>query len=160
MSIREKIIPFWGIMDLAAIGWYILFNIAKGKIPFYSDIVTAKSTSIAFGLPIPTVFASVSIFLYSTLLVSGFLLIKRNKYGAILSYIQCPFRLLTFIPISIFFLTWPVKYIFGMPTRFDDPTIQAFVQAPIIAFLSLMLLSEIIKTATVIRWHVMINKRA
>lgn len=152
MTHQDKIIRFWGILDLAAIGWYVGFNLVKGEIPFYSDIVTAKSTSISFGAPMPLIIVSISLFLYLTLVFSGILLLKGSKYGAILSYFQCPFRLLTLMPISLFFLTWPVKYIFGMPEQGGDP-IQSFVQAPIIAFLSLRLLSEIIKTTTVIRWH-------
>ncbi|MBM9616886.1 hypothetical protein JWJ90_21725 [Desulfobulbus rhabdoformis] len=157
MTHQDKIIRFWGILDLAAIGWYVGFNLVKGEIPFYSDIVTAKSTSISFGAPMPMIIASISLFLYLTLLFSGIFLFKGVKYGALLSYFQCPFRLLALMPISLFFLTWPVKYIFGEPLQVGD-SVQSFIQAPIIAFLSLRLLSEILKTTTVIRWHKGINR--
>lgn len=157
MRLSEKIVRSWGILDLTFIGWYICFNIVKGNIPFYSDFVSAKSISISFGAPMPTIMASTSLFLYFTLFISGILLLKGNKYGAILSYFQCPFRLITWMPISLFFLTLPVKYIFGMPSQFDG-SVQSFVQAPIIAFLSLRLLSEALKTITVAKWHIMKNR--
>lgn len=157
MGLHEKILKLWGILDLAVIGWYVGFKIVKGEIPFFSDLLAAKSTSISFEAPMPIIFVSISLFLYLTLLISGILLLKGNKYGAILSYIQCPFRLLTMIPISLFFPTWPIKYIFGMPVKINDLS-KAFIQAPIIAFFSLSLLSEIIKTVTLIRWHIKVSK--
>ena len=93
---------------------------------------------LAFSVLFPIiVLTSISLFLYLSLLFSGYLLIKRNKFGAVLSYFQCPFRLLTFIPISLFFLTWPVKYVIGVPSKIENP-FQAIMQAPVIAFLSLM----------------------
>jgi hypothetical protein len=155
---KDKIIVFWGIMDLAALGWYMVFNIVKGRIPFYSDIITAKATSVSFEAPMPSILTFISLFSYLSLIFSGYLLIKRNRFGALLSYFQCPFRLLSFIPISLFFITWPVKYVFGVPSNIEEP-IQAIMQAPVIAYLALVLLSELIKTATVIRWHIMIRKK-
>ena len=142
---------------MAAIGWYIGFNLVKGNIPFYSDFVSAKSISISFDASMPIILVSTSLFLYLTLFASGILLLNGNKYGAILSYFQCPFRLMAFIPISLFFLAWPIKYVFGTPSQFDG-TAQALVHAPVLAFLSIRLLSEILKTTTVARWHVMKNR--
>jgi hypothetical protein len=77
------------------------------------------------------------------MLFSSFYLLKRNKIGAILSYIQTPFRLLAIIPPSIFFIVWPLKYIFDNPE-----TIAAIITA-----VTLMLLSEIFKLTSVIIWH-------
>ena len=157
MKLHENIVRFWGVMDLAAIGWYVGFGIIDGKIPFYSDFASAKLISRSFEAPMQMIFASISLFWYSTLFVSGLLLFKCHKYGAILSYLQCPFRLLAFMPISLFFLTWPVKHLFGMPLQKEDLS-QAFFQVPVIVFLFLRLFSEILKMTTVVRWHVKINR--
>lgn len=148
---------FWGILDLAAISWYFCMNFVEGKIPFLSDLVQANATSISFGSSMPLIVSSISLFLYLSLVLSGILLVKGLKYGAILSYIQCPFRLLAIMPISLFFLVWPVKYIFGPPEHFDL-TLQAILQPPVIVYLSLRVLSESIKTVTVARWHIALNK--
>jgi|GEM_PF-1227188 len=155
MKSIEKLIIVWGILDLAAIAWYVCRKFFDGQIPFYSDFASANAISVSFGAPMPIQIASISIFFYISLLFSGYFLMKRHKFGAIISYIQCPFRLLSIIPISIFFLTWPIKHVFGIPPINKE---LSFIHPSIIAFISLVLLSEIIKTTTVIRWHVMINR--
>lgn len=148
---------FWGTLDLIALGLFVGNRILNKQIPFYHDIIEAKSLSLSFGAPLPSIFTYVSMILYISLLFSGILLLKHLKAGAILSYIQCPFRLLTLIPISLFFMILPIKYIFGQPPTETEPT---FFHPSIIACLSLMLLSEIIKTTTVIKWHMTINRNA
>lgn len=71
------------------------------------------------------------------------LFIASEKKGAILTYFQTPFRLLTLLPPSIFFITWPLKYIFGNPK----------VPSALITVVVFMLFSEILKLSTVISWH-------
>ena len=139
---KNKIITLWGILDIAYFAWYLIWRLIHGQIPFYFDI----SKSIASNTPLGISALSLTIFsliLYISLIFSGIYLIKHNKIGALLSYIQTPFRLLTLIPPSIFFITWPLKYIFGNP--------QAV--SAIITFVVLLLVSEILKLYSVITWQ-------
>lgn len=150
MRAIDRIIVAWGVLEIAAIGWHVIRKAIDGRVPFISDIISAKSVSASFGSPFPLIITIISILFYFSLLFSGYCFINRRKAGALLSYIQCPFRLLTLIPISIFFLPWPVKYIFGLPDRSQGLSI---FQPSIIVFLSIVLFSEILKTITVFKWH-------
>ena len=146
----RKVIWFWGICDLGSIVWFVGLSIFHKQIPFYHDIIQSHATATSFGTPLPAVLTYISIICYISLILSGVLLIKRRTLGAIVSYIQCPFRLLTFIPPSLFFITWPLKYIIKTP----DPSVEySFAHPAIIVVISLVLLSETLKTATVIMWH-------
>jgi len=140
---RGKIIVIWGLLDIAALAWFLSWRIMHGQIPFYSDIQNALSSDESFGAPFFIILTIISLSFYLSLSLSGMFFLRRKKIGAILSYIQTPFRLVTLIPPSIFFILWPVKYIF------DDPRATTTL---IVAAL-LMLCSEAIKLSTVIPWH-------
>lgn len=38
MNLRNKILIFWGVMDVLALLGYLFFSIQSGNVPFYSDI--------------------------------------------------------------------------------------------------------------------------
>ena len=141
----EKIILAWGIFDIAAVVWYMGWNIYHGKLPIAHDIHGIIETTKLFGMPSLKYLAFFVILIYISLLVSGFLLIKRKKAGAIISYFQTPFRLMMIIPPSMFFILWPLKYLFEKP------------QNLILIGISLVVLSEICKLITVIKWHKSFN---
>jgi len=142
----RKAIVFWGILDLCSISWYIGARFYNGVIPFYSDIVMAHNTALSFDHPLPIIFAVITIVMHTSLIFSGILLIKQNKYGAIISYIQTPFRLLfRFLPPSIFFIYWPVGYLF------DVKETSKLLLGVLIVILTLS--SEVPKLYTVIKWH-------
>ncbi len=140
----KRITVFWGICDICSIGWYVGLRIFQNQIPFYYDILksieTNKSFSGSSSVPPETI---VSLLLYTSLAFSGVYLIKLRKAGAIMAYLQTPFRLFIFIPPSIFFITWPLKYFWG-----DPGAIWA-----IGASLFLIVLSEGLKLWSIIRWH-------
>ena len=144
MLTLKKIIPLWGICDVCSVGWYVGWRIFHGQIPFYHDVIKSIETNkIVWGatsVPAETVIA---LLLYVSLAFSGVFLIKLQKVGAILSYIQTPFRFLTFIPPSIFIITWLLRYFFDNPG-----TIWA-----IGTLLFLVLLTESLKLWTIIRWR-------
>ena len=149
MDIR-KVIWFWGICDLGSIAWFIGWNIVHKQIPFYHDIIQSHVTATSFGHSLPAVLTYISVIFYISLILSGVLLMKRLTLGAIISYIQCPFRLLTLIPPSLFFITWPLKYIIKAP----DPSLEySFTHPAIILVIALVLFSETLKMTTVIMWH-------
>jgi hypothetical protein len=144
MLTLKKIIRLWGICDICSVGWYVGWRIFYGQIPFHHDVMKSIETNKmvwgATSVPPETIIALV---LYASLVFSGVYLIKLNKVGAILSYIQTPFRFLTFIPPSIFFISWPLKYFFS-----NSGTVSA-----IGTLLFLVLLSESLKLWGIIRWQ-------
>ena len=140
---KNKIITLWGIFDLIALTWYLGWRVQNGQIPFYYDVSKSMQNASAFGIPSLSLFSIISLVLYVSLALSGVLLIKQNKYGAVVSYIQTPFRIFTFIPPSIFFIIWPLKYIV------DDPK-AIFV---IITGIILIMLSETLKVYSVTKWQ-------
>jgi len=146
----NKIITFWGFCDLGFLIWYFGWNVIHKRIPFYYDITQSQMTAKSFEAPLPIFICAIGLLAYSSLLFSGFLLLKKNKLGVFVSYIQCPFRLTGFIPPSLFFITWPVKYFFDMTSVNPELTIKHPVA---IISIFLVLLSEIIKITSVILWH-------
>jgi hypothetical protein len=139
----KKTIPLWGLFDLCSIGWYFGWRLFHGQIPFYHDITKSVKSTTSFGIPSLSIITFFSLVLYLSLILSGIYLIKHRKAGAILSYIQTPFRLLGLVPPSIFFIIWPLKYIFENPKAISA----------IITFVVLMLLSEFLKLTSVIMWR-------
>ena len=140
----KKAVVFWGILDLCSFSWYIGIRFYKGSIPFYSDITMAQDTALSFGHPFPVIWTTISLIMYASLILSGILLVKQNKYGAIISYIQTPVRIGQMHP-SIFFILWPLKYVFDIEA----------ISKPILFIVgfALILLSEVPKLYTVIKWH-------
>ena len=110
MTVRgERIVVFWGILDLVWFSYYYPANILKGKVPIVGDLMSAWSNAAAFGtffhfwtLTIPY------LILFLSLFASGVLLIRKKPAGAIVAYVQTPFRLLLVTPsISFIFLLTP-----------------------------------------------------
>ena len=140
---KRRIIILWGIFDLLSLGWYLGWRVIHGQIPFYHDILNSIQTTTSFGLPSLSIFTIISLIFYISLAFSGFLLIRHKKNGAILSYIQTPFRIFTFIPPSIFFIIWPLKYLFDNPKSISV----------IITCVILLFLSETLKIYSVVTWR-------
>lgn len=139
----NRAIMFWGLLDIGSIGWYILWNIFHGEIPFYADIISSVELVSAFEHSIPVFITVTSLLLSLTLIPSGYLLIKLKPFASKIVYFQTPFRLITLIPPSVFFITWPLKYIFKEPG----------VTLAYITFAVLLLLSESLKVVSVVRWR-------
>lgn len=139
----NRIITIWGILDLCAIGWYVLWRIFHQQMPIFFDVKKSIETAKSFEHFITIVITVLSLILYLSLIPSGILLLKKNKFAAIIAYIQTPFRIITLIPPSVFFITWPLKHIFG-----DPKAILA-----IITFLILVMLSELLKIGSVLKWR-------
>jgi hypothetical protein len=153
---KKNIITLWGILDLACLGWYMVWRIIHGQIPFYHDMLKSIELNTLYGTPSWSIITVCSLILYLSLLFSGIYLIKHSSVGATLCYIQTPFRLLTLIPPSIFFIAWPLKYIFeseSLRTAILNHSPYSMEVVAYIAVTGLVLLSEILKLYSVINWH-------
>ena len=129
----------WAIFDLCAVLWYLFWSLIHSKIPFYSDIFISIKTSESFGLPGSIVLTILTLILYLSLLFSAFYLLKKNIWGAIICYIQSPFRLFGIPQPSIFFILWFLKYFYENP--------------PLFLGIFLLIISEVLKLTTIILWH-------
>lgn len=153
---KKNIITLWGIFDLISLSWYIGWRIIHSQIPFYHDMSKSIQVNTASGAPLWIIMTIIAVMLYLSLLFSGVYLIKHKRIGAILSYIQTPFRFLLLIPPSIFFIAWPLKYIFN-----SEPLQSAILKhspysLDVVVFTAVMflvLLSEVLKLYSVINWH-------
>jgi hypothetical protein len=133
----------WGLFDIITIGWRTGVDIYYGEIPFLHGIrkywetnTSIYGSDLSFDvLIVPYLWAAC----YLSLIVSGIFFLRRHRFAAILSYAQTPFRLILIIPPSIFFILWPLKYIFDKP--------------PLFLGIGLVVLSEALKLCSVIRWR-------
>ena len=143
----DKTIRFWGICDILYFSWYLAYSIVKGKIPFYNDINQMIQTTKSLEHPLPLFIGIPALILYVSLPFSGKLLYQLNTIGAIVSYIQTPFRILFASP-SLFFIYWPVSILY------EEPAVSATIFC-----IALILLSETAKLITMIHWHINYNKK-
>jgi hypothetical protein len=139
----RTLIALWGLFDIITIGWRVGVDIYYGEIPFLYGIRKYWETNTSIYGYHPPLDVLVTPYVwtacYLSLIVSGIFFLRRHRFSAILSYIQTPFRLILFIPPSIFFILWPLKYIFDKP--------------PIFLGIGLVVLSEALKLYSVVRWR-------
>lgn len=140
---NKRIIIIWSILDFCSIGWYVVWKIAHWQVPFYTDMIISINNAQSFGHPMPIVISSLSLLMYPTLIISGYLLYMQKPVASKIVYLQTPLRLITLIPPSVFFITWPVKHLFD----------NAKAITAIMAFVILILLSESLKTCSVFFWR-------
>lgn len=133
----------WGILDLCSVGWFIGWRMLHGQIPFFHDIIKSLDSTSSFGIPSLSIITVFSLILHVSLIFSGVYLIKHHKVGALLSYVQTPFRILFLIPPSIFFIIWPLKYIFK-----NHQSIWAISTLFLLVFMS-----EALKLYCVVNWR-------
>ena len=129
-------IRIWGGIDICYILWVICNDLLHQKIPFYNafiDLINISKNFEHFGILIFTVliyFCSISI------IFSGYFMLNLDKRGVYISLIQSPFRLFLIIPPTFFFIAKLGNYI----------TIPNWI------FLIVIILIEIIKIITQIKW--------
>lgn len=138
----NRIINFWAILDFCSVGWFIVWSIFHGNVPFYTDIIASINTAKSFENPMPIIMTFIGIIIILSLVVSGFLLIKGKPIASKLVYFQTPLRLIVFKP-SVFFIAWPVKYLFNNSETYFAITV----------LLILFLLSESLKVYSVFVWR-------
>ena len=71
----------WGLMDLAFFAQYVAFSLWSGRVPIYSDLLSARFTIESFGGALPRVVASIGFMLYISIPVSGVLLLRSHRFG-------------------------------------------------------------------------------
>lgn len=139
----NRIIIFWGILDICSIGWYFLWKIFHRQVPIYSDILQSFEMVHSMPYSIPIIITVISSLLYLTLIPSGYLLYKQKPIASKIVYFQTPFRLITLLPPSVFFVSWPLKHIFEEPGA----------TSALITLVILLILSESLKISSVISWR-------
>ena len=141
----ELLIRICGLLDLCSIAWYLSSRLLHGNLSFYPEITMSIRTGTALGgsyAAIVPIVTTVSMLLYASLVFSSYHLIRLHRIGAVLAYVQAPFRVLTFMPPSVFFLLWPLG-LYSYSTLLPK----------VVVVFGLLLGSEALKTIIVIRWH-------
>ncbi|HGV9225215.1 hypothetical protein P9969_021710 [Citrobacter amalonaticus] len=90
---RNKILLFWGVMDLLALGAYFWLSTRQGNVPFYSDVVNFTRTFSAFGVsegPGAAIqfFFFVGVLMKISLVYTAYLFLFKDKLNYILLGIQ------------------------------------------------------------------------
>jgi len=107
MKIWDKLLILWGTLDILSLIGYGAKCIIEDKIPIINDLYLIAENLESFGMLSLKYIAPVLIgILYLSLSITGYFLIKRQKIGIIVSYLQTPFRLLAIMPPSISILLW------------------------------------------------------
>jgi hypothetical protein len=100
----------WGLLDLGFLARYVTFSLRSGRVPFYSDLLSASYTAQSFDGALPVAAASIGFILYISIPISGVLLIRSHRLALSLAYAQFPFRLIAVVP-SLFFIPWLTRLI-------------------------------------------------
>jgi hypothetical protein len=141
MANLSKIIRCWGIIDLS----YIFFDVVRGAprahTLFYYQIKYSFKSAVTTGNYFPMARSLLAILLFLSLIISGYLLIKLKKQGAIIVYLQTPLRIFLVEP-SLFFIFWPAPYLLANASV----NINIFL---IVAILT----SECFKLLSMFYWH-------
>ncbi|POT57197.1 hypothetical protein C3432_17745 [Citrobacter amalonaticus] len=90
---RNKILVFWGLMDLLALALYFWSSALRGNIPFYADVVDFYQTFSAFGASegpgaAIQIFFFVGLLMKISLVYSAYLFLFKDKLNFILLGIQ------------------------------------------------------------------------
>jgi hypothetical protein len=107
MKIWDKLLIIWGSLDLLSLVGYSVKCIIDNNIPIFNDLQLISENLDSFGLISLKYIAPVVVgLLYISLGISGYFLIKREKIGVIIAYVQTPFRLIAIMPPSISIFLW------------------------------------------------------
>ena len=137
----EGLIKTWGFLDLLAVACFLGLNLYNKRFPIAHDLQKVIEHNTSFGLPSLVYIVIFGVIIYLSLILSGLLLFKLNKIGALINYFQLPFRFFTIIPPTFFFLGWLVPY-GSIPSKFDFISAMAF-----------LLITELFKTGSIIYWQ-------
>lgn len=90
---RHKILLFWGLMDLLALGVYFWQSTRQGNVPFYSDVVNFTHTFSDFGASegpgaAIQIFFFVGVLMKVSLVYSAYLFLFKDKLNYVLLGIQ------------------------------------------------------------------------
>lgn len=105
MMKRLGIVQWFGVLDIALIGWVSIVSLRAGKFPFYSDLRESWKIAESFGGVSTALLALIPHVLLGSVLLTGILLLRKNKFGGYLALLQAPFRIMFVIQPSLFFLT-------------------------------------------------------
>lgn len=87
----------WGALDALYMLNYVAKSVLQDRLPFFSDALSALRIIDDHG-SYAAVFITLGWCLQLSIAASGILLLRRNRWGERLVWLQLPFRLLLFVP--------------------------------------------------------------
>lgn len=133
MSVYVRI---WGGLDVLYVLWRVYRDVLESKVPFYSAFAESLSDIQSFGQASVLILTAVGTVVMLSMVLSGPLMLMLHKSGVYISLVQLPFRLILLVPPTFFFVQMSKDYI----------------PLPGWLFISIILIMEIFKVATEIRW--------
>ena len=133
MSVYVRI---WGGLDVFYVLWRVYRDVLESKVPFYSTFVESLSDAQSLGQASFLILTAVGTVVMLSMVLSGPLMLMLHKAGVYISLVQLPFRLILLVPPTFFFVQMAKDY----------------VPLPGWLLISIILIMEIFKVATDIRW--------
>ncbi len=134
----------WGVLDLLALGTYLILSIANGTTPFLNFLQDGRANAEIYEHQAWIAVGWIAALHKASCLLSGWWLVKRRRIGGMLALIQEPFRLGLASP-SLFFLAWLTPLLSDLFQTSAVPA--AALLGPVV-----LLLSELARTATIVYW--------
>jgi hypothetical protein len=137
----RKLIVLWGLCDALAFAVYLFGKFSTRQVPILSEVSSfldhlnndASSVFVAF------VFLLIPIARFS-LAFSSYFLLRNKKVGAVIYYVQLPFRILAGPP-SLYIVWFPIITLYPQLPRFG------------MALTLTMVIIEIIKLVSIVKWQ-------
>lgn len=134
MKYLKVVIYVWGGCDLLYFIFLCMGCIAHDQIPF-AEYILLIIDQFKSSNPVASPYIIVIMFVFDiSTFVSGYFLVKQHTLGAVVSYIQVPFRL---------FLLHPSITLVG--TQVSNPIVKKYVV--------FFVMFELLKLFSVIAWH-------
>lgn len=133
-NVLDRLVVFWGAMDLLGFAHYFTASLWNGRIPFWTDINSAVALGEQMGSSTPVATAILGSCAYVVLAIVGVLLMRRNRGAAWTSLAMTLVRPVT---IPTLFLAGPALALAGLSTEFA---------------MAFSLLAEILRAVTVFVW--------
>lgn len=132
------------MLDLLCVAHYAIRNVAIGRIPLLELIQDGLTNARLFERPALVAAGVLAAAFYLSLIVSGVLLLRESRAGAVLAFAQEPFRLGLFVP-SVFFAMLLLQPI--------PETARVWsTEARPLAGIALLVLIELTKVVTLVLW--------
>ncbi|WP_248744861.1 hypothetical protein [Pseudomonas sp. MWU12-2037] len=105
---KKSVFLFWAAMDFLYVLGFLYFNLSRGRIPLYDDVLSFAQVNLQFGENLLTLFFVGSMLLTISIPVTMWMLFRQHPWARFVAYVQVPFRLCFSVP-SLSFIPWVIS---------------------------------------------------
>lgn len=95
---RKHIFLLWGSMDVLHVLNFFYWNLSRGRIPFYDDMVASSRLASEFGAVMPEVMFWGSSLLTISVIFTAYMFITQARSAVPAAWAQFPLRLILVVP--------------------------------------------------------------